>query len=1311
MSLGVGAIGGSQAAGAAAAMFSMSARGMSYNDAFDGLKRHLSDLANPLLAKDLLQKLDVIAKDYIDTQNGIIGSFADMNLPADTLAFLGAFSGAIVEEARNCPSVSAMDKKIENVKKDLCQLVQESVAVSELWPELEELLKIPEIRALKNDDVARIMGLIKRDDRDTLRDFIKPLLSPVARESIAKQLSDTDYEDLDTLLGEVVGQKPKNKDGLDRLWDMPPIYFMNKTLYFSDPESFQSYNGTIVNCWQDQASWIFNLDNGVEIRVAPNFRIGIVQRYKYRFWNALCNILSHQQTFILEGASDRPPVEGITPGIYRLGVMKDENPLVRSSYRTIEILDAATKDKRYLLKAYYKDSFDNVSEIEIHEWNPTDGDYAKRASYTPANLNAIYNAINTEMSTISSINAGNVGRQMRVRDERDENKVKLVHLKQITEQVDQIRTSLLKPENRKLLDALIDDLAKSQLQSVHPDLLAQNPDLMGRLQTVVQKYAQDLQQVRRGEDILKEIVIEANYALLVDKEKSVLVSRTMELLNEAVGQNAQMVERDVIFFMGNTGSGKSTAVGYFLGLPLETFINRVGEEVVRIKKDASDVDPGVVMPKIGQSLGESETLYTKAYPLSDTLTLGDCPGFNDTRGSDYELCTNLSIDRAVQKTNRIRAIILTVPVHSFLADRGNPIIDLIDTVRERFPHTFDPDRLADNARVFMLITKTGQARADTVRALKDGRRIDELFAESQKAIQKFLQERQTGAMVDDYELTSIQRRNRVWKCLQTMQMNNQIHFIDVVNKIDKKRLLKLFSSEAGIIDKKQYVPAMQARDMQRKFGKYIEMSTKTWTLHIFSQYLQAIPDAIEAAQDQIGEKAANIRRLEAEKIIRQARAKAKGETQTKLETLIEQLQKAQADPTKLSQELKNELQKGATQHTSEAIVAAKRELGRCGKDIQEVIVDLNKMKAKVEGFEKAKQDKQQKIQILEADYTRLSAGTRREPLWSSGPSDPSSMMTLCYYNAGAQKAAFEEVRQLRRNEISSTTEVRAGDYRGEMFHHAYIEKQFRLVPTDPAMRADFEARQSSGQHVAHVSGERFRLDLGVKTEASGKKIVYSFLTQWQGDVMPCIKIEHTLPNIDYNEATLANISGQLTILRRELEEVRLELEGGGAVGRGKKQEKADIEKKVEGLQKEKADLEGKVTQLEAASKLQKIGEILVSKQKELEGVVHDKKTLEDNTEIDVEIETNMKEKEAIINSLADLVRRKRNFAIIIKLQEQTAKLLREFSEMVLVGKKGDANEAMAKLETVTTCQEFIDMYDKNIHRIKEECAKDLAAAI
>ena len=78
------------------------------------------------------------------------------------------------------------------------------------------------------------------------------------------------------------------------------------------------------------------------------------------------------------------------------------------------------------------------------------------------------------------------------------------------------------------------------------------------------------------------------------------------------------------------------------------------------------------MPKIGHSLGISETLYAKGYPVEgnqqknnsfkkirtgpkysneinkDNFVIVDFPGFEDTRGTNFEIITSFSIDRTLE---------------------------------------------------------------------------------------------------------------------------------------------------------------------------------------------------------------------------------------------------------------------------------------------------------------------------------------------------------------------------------------------------------------------------------------------------------------------------------------------------------------------------------------------------------------------------------------------------------------------------------------------------------------------------------------
>ena len=81
--------------------------------------------------------------------------------------------------------------------------------------------------------------------------------------------------------------------------------------------------------------------------------------------------------------------------------------------------------------------------------------------------------------------------------------------------------------------------------------------------------------------------------------------------------------------------------------------NEFGDRVVRFRSDATGTSA-----KIGQSLVTSETIYAEGLPILEksvtpnsllaknlkSIILCDNPGFHDTRGSEYEICTNMSID-------------------------------------------------------------------------------------------------------------------------------------------------------------------------------------------------------------------------------------------------------------------------------------------------------------------------------------------------------------------------------------------------------------------------------------------------------------------------------------------------------------------------------------------------------------------------------------------------------------------------------------------------------------------------------------------
>ena len=182
--------------------------------------------------------------------------------------------------------------------------------------------------------------------------------------------------------------------------------------------------------------------------------------------------------------------------------------------------------------------------------------------------------------------------------------------------------------------------------------------------------------------------------------------RILQLLSEAERHTQLIQGKDIIAFFGSTGSGKSTTVNYFIGEELELIDNDFGDKVVRLKQSNEKC------ARIGQSIGTSETIFSEGlefkedmadpedeiYPKLQKTVLCDNPGFHDTRGSDYEICTNMSIDQAMKSTNTIRAVVLVMPYETFTLDRANPVVAILELMQERFP-----DILTKHEKSFYII--------------------------------------------------------------------------------------------------------------------------------------------------------------------------------------------------------------------------------------------------------------------------------------------------------------------------------------------------------------------------------------------------------------------------------------------------------------------------------------------------------------------------------------------------------------------------------------------------------------------------------
>ncbi|MGR3912893.1 MAG: hypothetical protein QRY71_06295 [Candidatus Rhabdochlamydia sp.] len=1275
-----------------------------YQNTLEKLKEQLSILANPYAKQNILKGLQacqLAVKSDVKTYS--FESVLSLDMPEEIKGNFKKFS-SLTSDVPLATVISDMESIIKG----------HSLKEAVFWESYEVFFKLPQILKLDNGSIENIQGFIQSSLGDAFKRDVLAILETrqIDMKELEQGIKKTRYKNLNTLLAQLIKQKPVKKEGLATYWNESEVFFTEKTIYLTDPETLKTHNGTIVKSQKDRnGAWIFTLHDDSEIKIEPSYHTTITSANRYKLLTAILNgTLNPTDVFTLKLASDQSIESGMVAGTYYFSQIENNKTITRKPYKEIRLNNLEntsnnSTSNNYTIRINLQEKNNELvpKNIEIEGGS-------NKSSVSLQAFNSMYTAIKQDSQSVKGINKSNADDQILIKDEKDGNKIRMMHLKQIKEALDTARSEFLKSANKHLLDFLIDDLAGQKLEKISAQGMStfyqQRPDLEIHLKDISKKYETDLKIHQTPERILKQLIEEANYALLVDKNQSVVVSRTMELLKDAYKNLEKIEGKDVIFFVGNTGAGKSTAISYFLGAEMEIFTNRVGDKVVRVKGEEENETSQY--PTIGQSLGESETLYAKGYPLEDfPHVLGDCPGFNDTRGGDFEICTNLSIDQAIAKSKSIRSIVLIIPLYAFLVDRANPLIELIETVRERFTDAFDPTKIGENSNFFILITKHNQNEA-AVESIKNGTRIQELLNESKKKLED------DNAVLDDFELKRIERRKNIWQTLRLMHDKKQIDFIDIEDAFEKDELLtKYTTASQQQVKKSRYVNAMQGQDMQMKFGKYIEMSAHTWAHSILTPYLIDLPQKIQQLNEDLAKENGKIILLDQQQKSREMKIASMEENEKKLKNLIDELIKLEKDPhTAESNTLLEEIKSKSSAINDENINQLNFELTKLERDIKNENANISELRDKITKINDQSKEAESEIIKKNRDIQDLSKGSTTKLLWNCSYKDQEEL-SFCHYSDAVREKAFKEGRTVTSEEAGASTKVKTKDYRGTLQHLALISKEYRVIPADPTIRQAFiqsmqrnnSYNSGEGKFAAALEGERFSVDLGVTIHPEGKQMVYGFKTEWKGDILPWVKISHTIPNIDLNEATIINKGAEVTVLEKKQKELQLDLDGAGKLV-GKKKELETLLSQITGLERKKDSVMERITEAKNRALENSIEESRKAKEKELADNIRLRNKEKNFDELNKSREIAVQSAQAIEEKIVFEKKQKRNFAIIIKNNGETAKQLREFCILVLGGEVIQEERS----SMIATCKKFKKIYDENIHHLAIQVEEDLKLA-
>lgn len=194
---------------------------------------------------------------------------------------------------------------------------------------------------------------------------------------------------------------------------------------------------------------------------------------------------------------------------------------------------------------------------------------------------------------------------------------------------------------------------------------------------------------------------------------SILLQRIQEIFPNVITQLRKPLSATdpVIVVMGETGTGKSTLIGYQLGYDL------IWNEQDRL--DYQD-DTSLDRPIIGHS-GNSQTKGGRLYSGHEIPFLYlDSAGILDSAGPEANLCNGIALSSIVRKIeSQLSTIIIVLPSSTIIQTRASGFLELINQLRKCLQNPLNPDIWANmifviNDQVPMRDRKGKQLSSDEI---------------------------------------------------------------------------------------------------------------------------------------------------------------------------------------------------------------------------------------------------------------------------------------------------------------------------------------------------------------------------------------------------------------------------------------------------------------------------------------------------------------------------------------------------------------------------------------------------------------------
>lgn len=172
-----------------------------------------------------------------------------------------------------------------------------------------------------------------------------------------------------------------------------------------------------------------------------------------------------------------------------------------------------------------------------------------------------------------------------------------------------------------------------------------------------------------------------NYPL-TPEERIALVS---SCINWGDREASRAENQDLVIFIGNTGSGKSTMINYLYGCTMERVnakkmgITALKPTIVRVK-DGGEFQE---IMRIGHSNKSTTFMPEIASSEKERVTFCDCPGFLDNRGIEINVANAVNIKNALTRARSVK-IVMLVNYASLDADKARGLREMISIVCDLF---------------------------------------------------------------------------------------------------------------------------------------------------------------------------------------------------------------------------------------------------------------------------------------------------------------------------------------------------------------------------------------------------------------------------------------------------------------------------------------------------------------------------------------------------------------------------------------------------------------------------------------------------